>query len=133
MTTTVAGVRTVTELDLVRLRRLGSLEPYGQLQDELANMDVVPSTDVPSDVVTMHSRVLIEHVDAQGQQELTLAYPHEARPASGLISVLSPVGRALLGLRVGDLAQWALPGGGMVAAQVTDLLYQPEANGDLTA
>jgi regulator of nucleoside diphosphate kinase len=43
------------------------------------------------------------------------------------------VGRALLGLRVGDLTQWTLPGGGASAAQVPDLLYQPEANGDLTA
>jgi regulator of nucleoside diphosphate kinase len=133
MTTTVAGVRTVTELDLARLQRLGSSGPHGELQDELADMDVVPSTDVPGDVVTMHSRVRIVHVDAQRQQELTLAYPHEARPASGLVSVQSPVGRALLGLRVGDLAQWTLPGGGVSAARVADLLYQPEANGDLTA
>jgi len=133
MTTTVAGVRTVTELDLARLLRLGSPGPHDELQDDLADMDVVPSTDVPGDVVTMHSRVRIVHVETQRQQELTLAYPHEARPASGLVSVLSPVGRALLGLRVGDLAQWTLPGGGMSAARVTDLLYQPEANGDLTA
>jgi len=133
MTTTVAGVRTVTELDLARLQRLGSPGPHDELQDDLADMDVVPSTDVPGDVVTMHSRVRIVHVETQRQQELTLAYPHEARPASGLVSVLSPVGRALLGLRVGDLAQWTLPGGGMSAARVDDLLYQPEANGDLTA
>jgi regulator of nucleoside diphosphate kinase len=133
MTTTVAGVRTVTELDLARLLRLGSPGPQGELQDDLADMDVVPSTDVPGDVVTMHSRVRIVHVETQRQQELTLAYPHEAHPASGLVSVQSPVGRALLGLRVGDLAQWTLPGGGMSAARVTDLLYQPEANGDLTA
>jgi regulator of nucleoside diphosphate kinase len=88
---------------------------------------------MPSDVVTMHSRVRIVHAGTGHRQELTLSYPHEAKPAVGLVSVLSPLGRALLGLQVGAVAHWASPGGGTFAAEVAELLYQPEASGDLTA
>ena len=133
MTTTVAGVRMLTELDFVRLRRLATAEHHDEFHDELAAMDVMPSTEVAVDVVTMHSRVRIAHAGTLCTQELTIAYPHEAQPAAGLVSVLSPLGRALLGLSVGDIAQWASPGGGTFTAEVTELLYQPEANGDLTA
>ena len=133
MNTTVAGVRTLTELDFVRLQRLGATEQRGELHDELASMDIVPTTDMPDDVVTMHSRIRIVHIDSIRVQVLTLGYPYEAQPSAGLISILSPAGRALLGLRVGDIARWSTPDGGTCSAQVTALLYQPEANGDLTA
>ncbi|MEZ5635535.1 MAG: GreA/GreB family elongation factor [Burkholderiaceae bacterium] len=66
------------------------------------------------------------------RQQLTLCYPHDAEPAAGLVSVLSPVGCALIGLRAGDIARWQTPSGEGVVAQVLSVLFQPEASGDYT-
>lgn len=126
--------RTLTELDHVRLVRMlqrlaAAPAPMGELLD-LAH--VVPSRAVEPDVVTMYSQVQLIDAASGARSTLTLCYPHDAEPAAGFVSVLSPVGRALLGLRVGDVAQWATPDGGMQSAEIVALLFQPEASGDYT-
>lgn len=129
--------RTLTELDHLRLARLAR----GQLPNEAAAgpiggvldaAELVPSRTVPSDVVTMYTQVLLADVATSRKYRLTLCYPSDAEPAAGFISVLSPVGASLLGLRIGAVARWRLPGGEEGAAKVMDILFQPEASGDYT-
>ncbi len=124
--------RTLTELDVARLKKLRG----GQLPDDLAEnvefSDQVASQDIPSNVVTMYSQVEIRDLRTQAQQKLTICYPQDAEPSKGFISVLSPVGASLLGLQVGAVAHWQSPGGEEASAEVLAILFQPEASGDYT-
>ncbi len=123
--------RTLTELDAVRLERLRRQGAALRMDDLLDTASVVPSRDVAPDVVTMYSQVLVR--DAHGsEQRLTLCYPDDAEPAQGFISVLSPVGLALLGLHVGSMERWHAPDGTPHSAEIVELLFQPEASGDYT-
>jgi len=136
--TTVALERTLTELDHVRLTRLmqqGSALPppiARQVGDLLDAAQVVPSRTVEPDVVTMYSQVLLLDPGDGATTKLTLCYPADAEPAAGFISVLSPVGRSLLGRRVGERAQWHTVDGRPREAEIVALLFQPESSGDYT-
>ena len=66
------------------------------------------------------------------ERSLTLCYPPEADAGKGFISVLSPLGTALLGLRVGETAQWRGADGKPAEGVVRAIEFQPEANGDYT-
>jgi regulator of nucleoside diphosphate kinase len=130
--------RTLTELDHVRLLNLlrrdaraqGTRTPTQAIEDLLDTAALVPSRAVGPDVVTMYSQVLLQDVETSQRQTLTLCYPADAEPAMGFVSVLSPVGSALLGLRVGSMARWSTPTGGPKAAEILALLFQPESSGD---
>lgn len=129
--------RTLTQIDYVRLRsmllRHSSQSPHGGALHELLDLsDLVASPAVPPDVVTMHSRVQLLDESTGTRSTITLCYPADASPASGAVSVLAPLGTALLGLRVGDVARWRGPAGEPHAARVEQMLYQPEATGDYT-
>jgi regulator of nucleoside diphosphate kinase len=129
--------RTLTDLDFVRLQRLVREHAGGwdesPLEDVLDAARCVPPRNVEPDVVTMNSRVVLGHFDdREAAAELTLCYPPEARPAEGLVSVLSPIGTALVGLRIGDIARWQTPDGHQKSARVMAVLFQPEANGHYT-
>jgi regulator of nucleoside diphosphate kinase len=126
----IHGERTLTELDFTRLSKLLGSELPPSLADLLANAEVTSSRAVPSDVVTMYSRVELVDVNTVRRQTLTVCYPGDAEPAAGFISVLSPVGNSLLGLKVGDVAKWRTPNGDDCAAEVAAILFQPEAAGD---
>ena len=130
---------TLTELDHVRSARLGGrffpterdrtphLAPLVDLLDEA---DLVPSRQVAPDVVTMYSQIEIVDPATATRQRLTLCYPHDAEPAAGFVSVLSPIGAALLGLQVGEQARWRTPDGRDASGEVAAILFQPEASGD---
>ncbi|WP_245638700.1 GreA/GreB family elongation factor [Hydrogenophaga palleronii] len=124
--------RLLTELDFTRLNKLrgGALPPA--LEATLESIDLVPSREVPSDVVTMYSQLLLEDLTSGQRQKLTLCYPADAEPHLGFISVLSPVGTALLGQRAGAIASWQTPNGDACKAEIVELLFQPEASGDYT-
>lgn len=126
------GGRTLTQLDAVRLHKLVDRAPSETLDELLAWADTVDSRQVPADVVTMYSQIDVLEAGADRPRRLTLCYPDDAEPSAGFISVLSPVGAALLGLRVGDTARWTGPGGQRSSARVLALLFQPEASGDYT-
>jgi regulator of nucleoside diphosphate kinase len=128
----VCGERMLTDLDFARLTTLLGQELSGALCGMLDGVDVVSPRDVPGDVVTMYSRVEIVDVHISRRQVLTVCYPCDAQPAAGFISVLSPVGSGLLGLRVRDIAKWLTPNGEMCAAQIVAIHYQPEGSGDYT-
>jgi len=130
--------RTLTELDHVRLlnllRRGGSDDAsaaHAQGLDEVLDAcTLVPSHDVAPDVVTMYSQVLLQDGQTGLRTTLTLCYPDHAEPALGFVSVLSPVGSALLGLQVGRTARWPTPTGDERCAEVLAILFQPESSGD---
>ncbi|WP_454909334.1 GreA/GreB family elongation factor [Variovorax gossypii] len=133
MPATIHGERTLTELDFVRLGKLagGAIPPA--LSDLLDLADILPSRDVPADIVTMNSQVEIEDPATRQTQKITLCYPGDAQPGTGCVSVLSPVGIGLLGQRAGALARWHMPNGAEGAARVVSVLFQPEASGNYLA
>lgn len=82
-----------------------------QLEAELERARVVPLSDVPEDVVVMNSELEYEIVATHQRRRLSLVYPQDADSNAGRVSVLAPLGCALLGLRVGQEIDWRMPGG----------------------
>lgn len=130
MQAVVHGERTLTDLDFSRLTKLVGQQLPRFLEDLLATAEVTSSRAVRADVVTMYSRVELVDVPTHRRQVLTVCYPRDAEPAAGFISVLSPVGSRLLGLKTGDVAEWRTPHGEACAATVASIQHQPEATGD---
>ena len=100
------------------------------LEGELRRARVVPRSDVPSEVITMNSVVRLRDLDTDEVEEYELAYPAEADVAHNRISVLAPIGTAILGYRLGDVIEWPVPAG-LRRLQVEEVLYQPERAGVL--
>lgn len=82
-----------------------------ELRDELERAIIVAPRDIPPGVITMNSCATVFDITGGSRREVTLVYPHEAAPAAGRISVLAPLGTALLGYRTGDEVEWLMPGG----------------------
>lgn len=129
---------TVSSLDLARLERLLDLPAYSdqdaaqRLGDELIRANILPPAQMPPDVVTMNSRVtFIEEISGK-EHELTLVYPKDASNAENRVSVLAPIGAALLGLSIGQSIDWNTPDGRPLRVRVATIQYQPEASGDLS-
>jgi regulator of nucleoside diphosphate kinase len=130
----------ITELDAERIRTLGRRLPnreWGMTAlDELLDIadaaEVVPGARVPADVVTVNSTVSFREQGVGTVHRVTLVYPAEFSFADRRISILSPVGRALLGRRVGDRVAIQTPGGSEREIQIIAMHYQPEAAGHFT-
>lgn len=127
----------VTKPDADRLRsllegtRLWSTRDREYLQnlaEELDHAHVVAPTEVPGDVVTMNSRLRVRDLDSGREQTLTIVFPSDADLEQGKISIVAPVGTALLGYRVGDTVEWRVPAG-VRRLRIEEILYQPEAAG----
>ena len=101
------------------------LEP---IEAELARARRVPPDAIPPDVVTMNSTVEFRDLDSGVEMRYTLAWPGEADPAQGRVSVLAPIGTAPAGARVGQVVQWTVPAGRR-RFRVERVAYQPEAAG----
>jgi len=114
----------ITESDLSRLR---SLQLDEQLAAELERAIVVPSDQVPEDVVTLNSRVVFVDETTGKQRYVKIVDPLDADPAQLEISVLAPLGGALLGLSVGASIDWMFPDGKSRRLRVKDLAHQPES------
>jgi regulator of nucleoside diphosphate kinase len=128
----------ITEYDLERLTKLieelddSDSQDKGylvHLQEELDHAKVVASSHIPKDVITMNSQVCLVDQTTHKEERLTLVFPQEADISQGRISVLAPIGTAMLGYRVGEVFQWRVPGGER-RLKVKEILYQPEAAGD---
>ncbi len=89
------------------------------LLGELTRAEVVDDADMPADVVGMHSRVECIDDNSGEAHTLTLVYPHEADAGAGRISIMAPVGSALLGLSVGQSIDWTTPQGRPLKLRVT--------------
>lgn len=99
------------------------------LEDEIARADVREPQDVPADVVTMNSEVLCIDEASGAERRLRLVYPEAVGKTEHAVSVLAPVGAALLGLSTGQTIDWPMPGGRTSRLRVSEVLYQPEAAG----
>jgi regulator of nucleoside diphosphate kinase len=126
----------LTELDVTRLEGIASRNGTALMADMLDTLleraAIVPAEDIPTDVITMNSSVLCKLQGETDARRLTLVYPDNADFDAGRLSVLSPVGQALLGARIGQTVGYALPNGRQQQIEVIDLAFQPEANGDFT-
>lgn len=128
----------ITEYDLIRLQELienakrtdrRGNSYLNSLETELSKGKVVTPTEVPSDVITMNSTAHLVDLDTDEEMVYTLVFPQDADIAESKISVLAPIGTAILGYRVGDVFDWPVPDG-VRRLQVKQVLYQPEASGD---
>ena len=90
---------------------------------------MVDSEDVPADVITMNSRVSVTDIESGEQITYTLVFPSEANIAENKLSILVPLGMALIGYRKGDIIEWPVPSG-VRKIKVNDVIYQPEAAGN---
>ena len=102
------------------------------MRDLVAEMNravVVSPEEISSDVVTMRSQVRIKDRTTKEESVLTIVFPNEANIDDGKISVLAPVGIALLGYRVGDVVEWKVPAG-VRTIEILEIIHQPEASGD---
>jgi regulator of nucleoside diphosphate kinase len=133
-TTTTRRIQ-VTNDDMERLRELirGSRRTarwdqghLATLDQELDRADVVDAENVASDVVTMHSVVRVLDLDSGLKATYTVVFPADADIERRRLSVLAPIGTALIGYRAGDEIEWATPGGTR-RLRIEDVLYQPEA------
>lgn len=124
----------ISLLDLERLEHLLAGLPAATpgadlLQAELDRAEVCAPQRMPASVVTMNSTVVFEIEESGERFERTLCYPRDAGKA-GAVSVLAPLGCALLGLSVGQSIDWPLPGGKVRSVRVIDIAYQPERAGN---
>jgi regulator of nucleoside diphosphate kinase len=128
----------ITEVDRQRLIDLIVSAQSGEyrgsiylekLRGELDRAQVLPSQEIPGDVITMNSKVVLLDLDSQEEETYTLVYPENANAAEGKISILAPIGTAMLGYQVGDVFEWEVPAGKR-RLRIEKLLYQPEAAGD---
>jgi regulator of nucleoside diphosphate kinase len=123
----------ITEADLKRLLPLvegikNSRDDLHTLQAELGNAQVVPPAAIPPDVITMNSKARLRDLDTGEEMTFTLVFPGNASIEEDRISVVAPIGTAMLGQRVGDEFEWQVPAGS-VRLRVEEVLYQPEAAG----
>jgi regulator of nucleoside diphosphate kinase len=96
------------------------------LENELKRAHIVPPEEVPSDVITMNTRAELLDLESGEEMEFTLVLPRDANINDGKISVLAPLGTAMLGYRVGDEFDWHVPYG-IRKLKVTGIYFQPEA------
>lgn len=129
----------ITKMDQERLTKLieitrerdngVNLEYLNRLEEELDRAEVVVPSDVPPDVITMRSKVRLKDLGTGEEMVYSLVFPTEAKFDEGRISILAPIGTAMLGYRHGDVIEWEVPSG-LRRLKVEEVLYQPESAGD---
>jgi len=120
----------ISAIDFALLRDLARHE---RLADELDNAEVVDPRRIPANVVTMNSRLRFEDQATGETREVTIVFPQDADAPNGEISVLAPVGTALLGLAENQSIVWPFPDGSKRSLRVLEVIYQPEADAALTS
>jgi len=127
----------ITTRDMERIQSLldttvssRNREALENLESELGSAIVVPPEEIPPSVVTMGSRVRFRDEETGQTREVTLVYPRDADPQNNKISILAPVGAALIGLSVGETIDWPMPNGRRKRLRLEAILYQPEAHGE---
>ena len=126
----------LSSLDSERLYSLidslpkNSVAGIEDLEEELSRAKIVEPKEIPANIVTMNSTVRFLVESTQKEFELTLVYPKNVDSNGKTISILAPVGSALLVLSICDQIEWPKPGGGFLKVQITEITYQPERAGD---
>lgn len=122
----------VSERDNARLQTLlrkSDPEVVGLLYDELDAATIVPDAELPTDAVSMGSIVTFMDEDSGQESTVSLVYPPEADASRNCISILAPVGAALIGLRVGETIEWPVPRGGNRRLRVVAVQQPASADG----
>ena len=128
---------TLSSLDVDRIEALLAALPSSAfpgkdgLQAEIDRADIVAPEEMPPSVVTMNSTVQFAIVETGKEFVLSLVYPRDMDGSADKISILAPVGSALLGLSIGDELGWPGPGGKPMTVRVKQIMYQPESAGEL--
>ncbi|MFG6654397.1 nucleoside diphosphate kinase regulator [Scandinavium sp. M-37] len=126
----------INEFDAERIDRLLEQPEWATspvaaaLNDELDRAQMCSPQAMPHNVVSMNSQVRFRDLSTDEERVRTLVFPAKMTDSATQLSVLAPVGAALLGLRVGDTIHWKLPNGTEAHLEVLELLYQPEAAGE---
>jgi regulator of nucleoside diphosphate kinase len=127
----------ITEIDHERLEDLlasefaKAIDPSDHLRDlrtELDRARIVRPENVPRNVITMNSTVILRDLVTNEKETYTLVFPDSADIANKRLSVLAPIGTAILGERLGDVLRWQVPAGWR-RLKVERVLYQPEREG----
>lgn len=127
----------MTDHDVTRLRAL--IDGYRQtarldlgaverLEEEIARAETVSQRAVAPDVVTMNSQVRVQDLRTKERSEFTVVFPRAVNPDLGRLSVLAPLGMAVIGARAGDVVEWPTPGGSR-RLRIEAVVYQPEREG----
>ena len=128
----------ITKSDKIKLQKmvddfikfnLEGQEYVKNLDDELNRAEIVENQYIPKNVITMNSKVKLTFNYSE-DEVITLVYPNEGEIDENKISILSPIGTAILGYSEGDIIEWKVPNG-VVKILVEEILYQPEANLDI--
>jgi regulator of nucleoside diphosphate kinase len=100
-----------------------------KLAGEIEKASVMQPDQIPADVITLNSTARIVDQETHEEMVYTLVFPEDADPSQGKISILAPIGTAMLGYKTGDVFEWDTPGGKRTI-RVEEILYQPESAGD---
>ena len=128
----------ITEYDHERLsaliesnreRNAADMEYLLALEEELDRAEIVNPKEIPADVITMRSQVRLKDLVSGEANIYSLVFPTEANVSEGKISILAPIGTAILGSKRGDIIEWPVPSG-LRRIKVDEVLYQPEAAGE---
>ena len=103
------------------------------LEDELGRATVVAPQEMPREVVTMNSTVRFRIEDSAREFTLKLVYPRDVDGAPEKVSILAPIGSAMIGLREGDSIEWPMPGGSTSTVTIVEVVDQPERRGDFAS
>ena len=128
LVTDVDSRRLQTLIEAVRQREVRDAGRLALLEQHLDEAEVTPAAEIGPDVVTMNSEVRVTDLVTGESLQFRLVYPRVAATAAGTVSVLAPLGLAVLGRRVGEWITWEAPGGTR-RIRVDDVLYQPEREG----
>ncbi len=109
-------------------KRLSSFNREG-LKKELDRAIIVDPTDIPEDTITMNSKFRLKDLNSDEDLTYTLVFPEEENMYENKVSILAPMGMALLGYKVNDIVEWPVPSG-TLRVKILEVLYQPEASGD---
>lgn len=125
----------VTSNDKIRLKKLFAstvgfrsrdLKTVKDLLSELDRAEVADDSNIDRRVITMNSTVLIEDIQTKKEYTYTIVYPENADSSENKISIIAPIGTALLGYREGDTVEWEVPAGKR-KLRIKKIIYQPEA------
>jgi regulator of nucleoside diphosphate kinase len=128
----------ITQFDLQRLESLLREAQYTnyhkssyleELKSEIGRAIIVSPKDIPETTITMNSQVALQDLETGEEEIYTLVFPEEANLEQNKVSVLAPIGTAMIGYEVGDVFEWAVPSG-VRKLKVSRVIYQPESSGD---
>ncbi len=127
----------ITELDNQRLNKIiddvvqhdsNEKKHIQMLKNELSHAKIVAPDEIPNNIITMNSKFLLSIGDTD-EELYSLVYPEQADIANNNISIMAPIGTAILGYKEGDTIEWQVPDG-KIKIKVIKILYQPESEKD---